>query len=123
MKFVESKLSQQALMTDRLAEEINIIEQMITSVREQRLSNEAGQEAKVVSVTQELAQTVEEKNNSEGKLQEMRKRLHSSEQEKVKLSSALEDLRTQADGIHNIYKEKLVSIISRYILHICIYFN
>ena len=118
MKFVESKLSQQALMTDRLAEEINIIEQMITSVREQHLSNEPGQEAEVVSVTQELAQTVKEKKNSEGKLQEMRKRLHSSEQEKVKLSSALEDLRTQADGIHNIYKEKLVSIISRYILHI-----
>ena len=105
MKFVESKLSQQALMTDRLAEEINIIKQMIDSVREQRLSNEAGQEAKVVSV-------------SEGKLQDMRKRLHSSEQEKVKLSSALQDLRTQADGIHNIYKERLVSIISRYILYI-----
>ena len=64
------------------------------------------QEATIASLTDQLTETVKEKEAGEGKLREMGMQLHSNELEVDKLSSTIEYLRTQVEGHH---KQRVVS--------------
>lgn len=76
---------------------------------EASLKGMQGQEMRVLTLTEQLAQVAREKYAVEDKLREMSKQLLSSEQKKSGISAELEELRGKVHKAQSLDREKLVS--------------
>lgn len=83
--------------------------EVIRSECEAALNGMQEHEARVLTITQQLAHVAREKHAAEDQLREMSKQLLSSEQEKLSLSAKLEGLQEKVHRAKDLDKEKMVS--------------